>query len=511
MIEKQIEIKEFYDLINLDGGTYEVKTPDGFKMIGDVYKKNNKQLFSIILENGMFLGGSKDHLVEIDTRKNTDDEININIEIIDNSTWLRLEFLTKNDFVKTIDGSFLPSEINKLEIGTTYDLEVLDKKHRYISNGIISHNTGKSAIVEGLALMIVAGTAPTNLLDKEILSLEMGSLVAGTKYRGQFEERMKKIIDELKQDDSIIIFMDEIHTLVGAGGSSGALDAANILKPELARGGIQCIGATTFDEYKNSIEKDGALERRFQKVIIDEPTEEETRVILDIIKGNYEKHHKVTYTSDALDACVKMAARFISDRAFPDKAIDILDEAGSRTQIKKALPTEIAEYIELINEYSKKKIDAVAEQEYGEAAKCRDLEQKTREKLDTFRAEWDKEQEASFEEIGVDDIRSIISMISKIPLDKISSDDREKYIHLEKILKDRIIGQDEVLAIVAKTLRRNKTAISNPNKPIGTFLFTGGTGCGKCICGDTEVTVRNKKTGKVEKIDINSFIYQYKQ
>jgi len=338
---------------------------------------------------------------------------------------------------------------------------------------------GKSAVVEGLAQMIVEGEAPANLLDKEILSLEMGSLVAGTKYRGEFEQRMKAIIDELKESDKYIIFMDEIHTLVGAGGSSGSLDAANILKPALARGVIQCIGATTFDEYKNSIEKDGALERRFQKVMIDEPTAAETRIILDTIKEKYEDFHNVKYNEDALDACVKLSERFISDRAFPDKAIDILDEAGSRTQIKKNVPEEIKILNQEIQDIITKKMKSVSNQDFEGAAKFRDKEQKKNAELTLFQNDW-KEKQAKFAtEISINDIRSVISLISKVPLDKVSSDDRTKYLNLEKILQEKIIGQDEALKIIAKTIRRNKTAISNPHKPIGSFLFLGNTGVGK--------------------------------
>jgi len=507
VIEETFQIKEFYDIIGNDGGTYEILTPNGFKKVGNVYKKNNKVLYTILLENDMFLGGSKDHLVEIDTKKMKDDELNINLELIDNSIWLRLEFVTKNDYIKTIHGSFRPTEIEKVGIGTTYDLEVLDDEHKYISNGIYSHNTGKSAIVEGLAQAIVNGTAPSNLLDKTILSLEMGSLVAGTKYRGQFEERMKAIIDELKENDDIIIFMDEIHTLVGAGGASGSLDAANILKPALARGEIQCIGATTFDEYKNSIEKDGALERRFQKVIVNEPTPSETRLILNTIKEKYEDFHKVHYTDDALDTCVTLSNRFISDRAFPDKAIDVLDEAGSRVQIKKTLPEIITDLTEEIDEIKKQKHLAVKKQLFEKAADYRNLESERKAQLKKEKEFWENNKNSNFDIIDVDQIRNVISMITKIPLDKVSSDDRKKYLALEKILKEKVIGQDEALSIISKTLRRNKTAISNPNKPIGTFMFLGNTGVGKCVLGDTNVTIRNKHTGIVEKININNFIY----
>jgi len=273
--------------------------------------------------------------------------------------------------------------------------------------------------------------------------------------------------------------MDEIHTLVGAGGSSGSLDAANILKPALARGVIQCIGATTFDEYKNSIEKDGALERRFQKVMVDEPSAAETRIILDTIKEKYEEFHNVKYNEEALDACVKLSERFISDRAFPDKAIDILDEAGSRTQIKKNVPEEIKILNQEIQDIISKKMTSVSNQDFEGAAKFRDDEQQKNKELTLFQDDW-KEKQAEFAtEISIEDIRSVISLISKVPLDKVSSDDRAKYLNLESILNEKIIGQNEALKVIAKTIRRNKTAISNPNKPIGSFLFLGNTGVGK--------------------------------
>jgi len=376
-----------------------------------------------------------------------------------------------------IDGKLDPVIGRDMEIERV--AQILSRRRKNNPVIIGEPGVGKSAIVEGLAQMIIDGTAPTNLLNKEILSLEMGSLVAGTKYRGQFEERMKAIIDELTENDKVIIFMDEIHTLVGAGGSSGSLDAANILKPALARGTIQCIGATTFDEYKNSIEKDGALERRFQKVMIDEPNSEETRQILETIKTKYEEFHNVEYTDEALDSCVKLAERFISDRAFPDKAIDILDEAGSRTQIKKVVPEEIKNLNEEINAIIADKIGYVKNQDFENAAKYRTLETEKKDALDLFKKDWEEKQSEFATKIDVDEIRNVISLISKIPLDKVSSDDREKYLNLEKILKGKIIGQDEVLKVLAKTIRRNKTAISNPNKPIGTFLFLGNTGVGK--------------------------------
>ena len=337
---------------------------------------------------------------------------------------------------------------------------------------------GKSAIIDGLAQLIVKGECPTNLLDKKIMSLEMSSLVSGTKYRGQFEERMKSVIDELKEREDVIIFIDEIHTMVGAGSSSGSLDAANILKPALARGTIQCIGATTFDEYKNSIEKDGALERRFQKVIVEQPTPEETLTILQNLKQKYEEFHNVKYTDEALELCVKLAERFISDRSFPDKSIDLLDESGSRTQISKSVPENIKTISENIKEVAILKKQSVASQDFEQSVIYRDEERKLKTELENAKAEWKENVAANATTVDGDSIRVVVSMISKVPVEKVSTNDAKKYLALEEIMKKSVVGQDEAVSVVSKVLRRNKTAISNPNKP-ASFIFLGNSGVGK--------------------------------
>ena len=386
--------------------------------------------------------------------------------------------------------------------------QILSRRNKNNPVLIGDPGTGKTAIVNALAQMIVNGDCPINLLDKKIYSLEMSSLVAGTKYRGQFEERMKAIIDELKSRKDVIIFVDELHTMVGAGSSSGSLDAANILKPALANGDIQCIGATTFDEYKNSVEKDGALERRFQKVIVEPPTKEETKIILENLKERYEDFHNVKYTDEAIDLCVSLADRFITERAFPDKAIDIMDEAGSRTQISKSVPQDIKYLSENLKEVSLLKEKSVKEQDFEKSVIYRDEERQLKNDIDKAKKNW-RENQNKKEAILVngDEIRKVVAMISKIPVEKVSTDDAKKYLELESTMKKEIIGQDDAVSKVAKVLRRNKTAISNPNKPIGTFMFLGNTGVGKCVCGDTFVTIRNKMTGEIKKIDINSFIY----
>lgn len=385
--------------------------------------------------------------------------------------------------------------------------QILSRRNKNNPVLIGEPGVGKSAIVDGLAQMIVKGECPTNLLDKKILCIEMSSLVAGTKYRGQFEERMKAIIDELKKRNDVIIFIDELHTMVGAGSSTGSLDAANILKPALARGVIQCIGATTFDEYKNSVEKDGALERRFQKVIIEPPTAEETKIILHNLKERYEDYHNVRYTDEAIELCVKLADRFIFERAFPDKAIDILDEAGSRTQISKSIPEHIKQMSLEIKEAIANKQATVKSQDFERSVFWRDKEKELKKQLEKAKIEWKEKVALNAQLVDGDEIRKVVSMISKIPVEKISTNDAKKYLELEAIMKKEIVGQDEAISLVSKVLRRNKTAISNPNKPIGTFLFLGNTGVGKT---ETAKVIANEIFGPNSLIRIDMSEYSEK-
>lgn len=385
--------------------------------------------------------------------------------------------------------------------------QILSRRNKNNPVLIGEPGVGKSAIVDGLAQLIVKGECPTSLLDKKILSIEVSALVAGTKYRGQFEERMKAIIDELKKRKDVIIFIDEIHTVVGAGSSSGSLDAANILKPALARGQIQCIGTTTFDEYRNSIEKDGALERRFQKVIIEPPTAEETKIILQNIKDRYEKFHNVKYTDEAIDLCVKLSDRFIFDRAFPDKAIDVLDEAGSLTQVSKSVPEHIKKISSEIKEVVELKKETVRKQDFEKSILYRNREKELKKELERAKKEWLENSSYNVQTVDADDIRKVVSMISKIPVEKVSTNDAKKFLELENILKKEIVGQDEAVSLVSKVLRRNKTAISNPNKPIGTFMFLGNTGVGKT---ETAKVIANEIFGPNSLIRIDMSEYSEK-
>ena len=338
---------------------------------------------------------------------------------------------------------------------------------------------GKTAIVEGLANMIYNGDCPRNLADKRILSLDMTSIVAGTKYRGQFEERMKVIIEELQANPDIIIFIDEIHTIVGAGNSSGSLDASNIFKPALARGEIQCIGATTLDEYRKNFEKDGALERRFQKVIVDGATKEETFIILQNLKDKYENFHKVSFSDEVLETCVTLAERYITDREFPDKAIDILDEVGARSQVDMKLPEIIEELKSQALEIKLQKVDVVKNQKYEEAAQLRDKEKKVLTKLEDEKKKFEEGLNSKKKEVSLELVYDVVSNMTKIPVSKLNADDAKALIDLDENLNNRVIGQSEAVKRIAKSIRRNRLGIKDPNRPIGSFIFLGSTGVGK--------------------------------
>jgi ATP-dependent Clp protease ATP-binding subunit ClpC len=339
---------------------------------------------------------------------------------------------------------------------------------------------GKSAIVEGLASRIVQRKVSRILFDKRVINLDMASIVAGTKYRGQFEERIKAILNELSKNQNIILFIDEIHTIVGAGGAAGSMDAANMLKPALARGEIQCIGATTLDEYRKNIEKDGALERRFQKIIVDPTTAEETHQILENIKPKYEDHHNVIYTPEAIDMCVKLTDRYISDRNFPDKAIDALDEAGSRTHISNIIvPKAIEELEAQIEETKQNKLQAVKSQNFELAAGYRDQERQLLLKLEASKAKWEEELQENRQIVDGDKVTEVVAMISGVPVQRIAKAENQKLLEMEEILKAKVVGQDEAVRKIVKAIQRNRIGLKDPNKPIGSFMFLGPTGVGK--------------------------------
>ena len=333
---------------------------------------------------------------------------------------------------------------------------------------------GKSAIAEGLALRIIQRKVSRNLLNKRVVSLDMGSVVAGTKYRGQFEERMKAIIEELKRNPDVIVFIDELHTLVGAGGSSGSLDASNMVKPALARGEFQCIGATTLNEYRQYIEKDGALERRFQKVLVEPPTVEETIIILNNIKSKYEDHHNVEYTEDAILNCVKLTERYITDRNFPDKALDALDEAGSRSQLTQVkVPDSLVVHEKNLEKATEEKKLCVKKQDYEGAAKFRDLERKIRANIEAETEIWEKKLKEKRKIVDGEKVAEVVSMMTGIPLQKISQNETEKLASMGETLKTRVIGQDEAVERITKAILRNRIGLKDPNRPIGSFIFLG--------------------------------------
>jgi ATP-dependent Clp protease ATP-binding subunit ClpC len=338
---------------------------------------------------------------------------------------------------------------------------------------------GKTALVEGLAIKIVNGECPRNLVDKRIVNLDLTSVVAGTKYRGQFEERMKVIIEELQANPNIIVFIDEIHTLVGSGNSSGSMDGSNIFKPALSRGELQCIGATTLDEFRKNIEKDGALERRFQKVIVEPSSVEETIQILKNVRDKYESFHKVHYSDEVIETCVKLADRYITDREFPDKAFDILDEVGARMQTDLKVPDVIEELKKKAADIKQQKIDVVKKQNYEQAAELRDKEKKLLTKLEQEKIKFEEQLAKEKQLILLEHVYDVVSNMTKIPVNKMSVDDTKSLLDLDKNLIGKVIGQDNAVVKIAKSIKRNRLGIKDPNRPIGSFVFLGSTGVGK--------------------------------
>jgi ATP-dependent Clp protease ATP-binding subunit ClpC len=369
---------------------------------------------------------------------------------------------------------------------------------------------GKSAIVEGLALRIVQRKISRILFDKRVICLDMASVVAGTKYRGQFEERIKAILNELSKNPNIILFVDEIHTIVGAGSASGSMDAANMLKPALARGELQCIGATTLDEYRKSIEKDGALERRFQKIIVDPTTAEETLQILRNIKGRYEEHHNMIYTDEALKACVKLTDRYISDRNFPDKAIDALDEAGSRVHISNiVVPRHIEELEERIEKTKNEKLAAVKSQNFELAAGFRDKERQYLSELEMEKTLWEKTLQEHRETVDADRVAEIVAMMSGVPVQRIAQTENLRLREMGRLLKEKIIGQDEAVEKIVKAIQRNRIGLKDPHKPIGTFMFLGPTGVGKTFLAKKLAESLFDSADALIRIDMSEYLEKF--
>lgn len=504
----EMTVSDFFDMIKNEGGTYQIETDEGFSNLGSLITKYNKTCFNIKLEDDYMLEASEDHYLMVDVK---DDRT----KVLDKKFWIPLGLLEVGDYVNTNSG--YKKILSKTDIGVhkTFDFEVKDSNHRYLSNGIISHNTGKTAIVEGLALKIVEKKCPRILFDKRVVSLDMALLVSGTKYRGQFEERLKSIMQELEKTDDVILFIDEIHTMVGAGNASGSLDASNILKPALARGEIQCIGATTLDEFRENIEKDGALTRRFQTVMIEPPTTEDTLIILNNIKPKYEDHHKVTYTNEAIEACVKMADRYITDREQPDKSIDIMDEVGARAQVHIQPPKNIIDLEKKISEVDVKKHEVIRAQQFEQAAHLRDEERQLKKQLNEATTKWRSELDGSRKVITEEEVAKVVAMVTGIPVNKVTKTDLEKLKNMEKNLSATVIGQDDAVEQISKSIKRNRMGIKNEKKPIGSFVFLGPTGVGKThlakmlaeeVFGTQESIIRIDMSEYMEKHSVSKLI-----
>jgi len=369
---------------------------------------------------------------------------------------------------------------------------------------------GKSAIAEGLALNIHKGLVSRTLQNKRVISLDMGSIVAGTKYRGQFEERMKALLEEIEKNPNVILFIDELHTMVGAGSTPGSLDASNMFKPALARGELQCIGATTLDEYREHIEKDGALERRFQKIMMEPTTVEETITILHNIKDKYEDHHKVKYTDEAIEACVSLSSRYITDRCLPDKAIDALDEAGSRVHIQHLRPPLELEVLEQeIDQLDRMKSEAIQKQQFKMAAEYRDQVIEKTNHLRQIKLDWDKKMDRERMEVGEEDVAEVVAMMTGVPVKKMSKNETERLVSMPDELNGKVIGQQEAIAKIVRAIQRNRAGLKDPNKPIGVFLFLGPTGVGKTYLAKVLAEYLFDSQDAMARIDMSEYTEKY--
>jgi ATP-dependent Clp protease ATP-binding subunit ClpC len=408
------------------------------------------------------------------------------------------------------------AEDDKLDpvVGRTEEIQrvsqILSRRKKNNPLLIGEPGVGKSAIAEGLALRIIQKKVSRILFNKRVITLDLASLVAGTKYRGQFEERMKAVMNELEKNEDIILFIDEIHTIVGAGGAAGSLDAANMFKPALARGEIQCIGATTLDEYRNSIEKDGALERRFQKVMVEPTSVEETIIILNNIKGKYEEHHNVEYTPEAINACVKLTNRYMTDRFLPDKAIDALDEAGSRIHITNIeVPDQIVEIEKQLEEVKEEKNNVVKKQKYEQAAKLRDDEKKLELQLSEAQQAWEDASKLHKDTVTEDNVAEVVSMMTGIPVNRIATKEMKKLSNLNESIGDLVIGQEKAVKQVVKAIQRNRAGLKDPNKPIGSFIFLGQTGVGKTQLAKVLASELFDSENSLIRIDMSEYMEKF--
>lgn len=389
-------------------------------------------------------------------------------------------------------------------------IQVLSRRTKNNPVLIGEPGVGKTAVAEGLAQKIVNNEIPETLRDKRVMTLDMGTVVAGTKYRGEFEDRLKKVMEEIRQAENVILFIDELHTLIGAGGAEGAIDASNILKPSLSRGELQCIGATTIDEYRKYIEKDAALERRFQPIRVEEPTLEETMQILKGLRDRYEAHHRVTITDEAIEAATNLSDRYITDRFLPDKAIDLIDEAGSKVRLHSyTIPPNLKELEQELEEVRNEKEAAVQSQEFETAASLRDSEQKLREKLEKTKKQWKEKQGQEDSEVTVEDIASVVSVWTGIPVSKLTKGETERLLNMEEVLHDHIIGQSEAVTAVSKAIRRARAGLKDPKRPIGSFIFLGPTGVGKTELARTLAEVMFGDEESMIRIDMSEYMEKH--
>jgi ATP-dependent Clp protease ATP-binding subunit ClpC len=469
------------------------------------FKKMMKEMKDGFVTNDAYEGEEVEDNASFNKRRNKQNETKSKTPVLDN-------------FCRDVSKAVERGEIDPV-VGRSKEIKRLSQilSRRKKNNPILigEAGVGKTSIVEGLAQLIKDGEAPRTLLNKKIYSLDLASIVAGTKYRGQFEERMKAILEECKANPQVVLFIDELHTIVGAGNASGSLDASNIFKPALARGEIQVIGATTLDEYRENIEKDGALTRRFQQVLVEEPTLDETKIILMNIKDKYEKHHKVTYTEEAIDECVKLADRYIMERSMPDKAIDVMDEAGASTNVSVEKPEEIKILEAKKNEIIERKKEVVVKQKYEEAAKLRDEEKKLDEDLKRAIDNWNATIDKKLTIVDIPLVSEVVSMMTGIPLSKISTQESKRLMEMDKELMGKVIGQDAAVSKVVKAIKRNRIGIKDKNKPVGSFIFLGPTGVGKTmlakllaenVFGDSDALVRLDMSEYMEKHTVSKLI-----
>ena len=425
-----------------------------------------------------------------------------------NASTPTLDSLARDLTVSAKDGKIDPVIGRAKEIERV--IQVLSRRTKNNPVLIGEPGVGKTAVAEGLAQQIIDNEVPETLRDKRVMTLDMGTVVAGTKYRGEFEDRLKKVMEEIRQAGNIILFIDELHTLIGAGGAEGAIDASNILKPSLARGELQCIGATTLDEYRKYIEKDAALERRFQPIQVDEPTLEETIQILGGLRDRYEAHHRVTITDEAIEAAATLSDRYITDRFLPDKAIDLIDEAGSKVRLRSyTIPPNLKELEQKLEEVRKEKDAAVQSQEFEKAASLRDSEQRFREELETTKDEWKEKQGQTDSEVTVEDIASVVSIWTGVPVAKLTKDESERLLNMEEILHDRVIGQSEAVDAVSKAIRRARSGLKDPKRPIGSFIFLGPTGVGKTELARALAEVMFADEDAMIRIDMSEYMERH--